>query len=206
MSFIITKSQKTPIIVDVDLTFVDSAAPWMQWLEDVYGVAPDWTKGPGNGQVSYNLSEYFPAPKVHQIDPFEFWEDPYLYDKLVPRPGAVAALERMKAAGHPIRFGSFCKNGHFSSKARMLKRYTSHFLDLDKGTTGDGFYATKVKSGIAGGVIIDDRHAFLNQFGSDVLKIKFDTVFTQDEGIVEGGYDLTSEDWNEIADFVIEYA
>lgn len=206
MSYIQIVKPKAPVIVDVDLTFVDSGSPWMKWLELVYGVAPDWTKGPGNGQVHYNLSKYFPEPKVHQIDAYEFWEDPYLYDKLVPMVGAVEALEEIKRAGHPIRFVSFCKNGHFSSKARMLKRYTSHFLDLEKGSTGDGFYATKVKSGVAGGVIIDDRHQFLNQFAADVLKIKFDTVYTQDEPVQEGGYDLVTQNWTEIAPFVIEYA
>lgn len=192
---------KEAIIVDVDLTFVDSGTPWMQWCVDIYGCEPDMSKGPDNGQMHYNLSKYFPEPKVHQIPAYDFWEDPYLYDKISPLPNAVAVLEELKRRGHPIRFTSHCKNGHFSSKVRMLKRYTSHFLDLEKGSTGDGFYATKVKSGVAGGVVIDDRHEFLNQFGPDVLKIKFDTPYTQSEELIYKP-DLVAPDWLEVGEFL----
>lgn len=193
---------KCPIIVDVDQTFVDSATPWIQWCEDVYGVPVDWSKSPPSGQMHYNIGEYFPSPKRHQPLPLMFWEDPFLYDKLRPLPGAVVVLRKLKSLGHPIRFVSYCKNGHFSSKARMLKRETADFLDLEAGSTGDGFYATKAKAGVAGGVIIDDRNEFLNQFADDVLKIKMWTPFTQS---VEPRckYDLEAHSWKQIGDFLL---
>lgn len=194
---------KDAILVDVDLTFVDSGTPWFQWLEDVYGVAPDMSKGPGNGQIHYNLGKYFPAPLVEQISPHDYWEDMFLYDRLKPLPGAVNALKTLKEAGYPIRFVSHCKKGHFSSKARMVKRETSHFLDIEKGSTGDGFYATKVKSGVSGRVIIDDRNEFLNQFGDDVIKIKFKTPYTQFED-PRVKYDFESDDWDEILQFLLD--
>lgn len=197
------KPQDRAVICDIDLTFVDSGTPWLNWLVSVYGVEPDFTiKAPGD-LIHYNLSKYFPKPLIHQINPYDFWEDPHLYDKLRPIKGAVQALESIKAAGHPIRFGSYCKNGHFSSKARMVKRETSHFLDIETGATGDGFYATKVKNGIKGAVIIDDRNQFLNQFDDDVIKIKFLTPYTQDEA-PRCKYDLETDDWAEIRDFTID--
>lgn len=194
---------KTAIICDVDLTFVDSGTPWLGWMKAVYGAEPDFSKSSGDGQLHYNLSKYFPEPKVHQIPPYDYWEDPFLYDKMTPLPFAVSALRTLKAAGHPIRFVSYCKKGHFGSKARFLKRETGSFLDLENGTTGDGFYATKVKSGVSGGVIIDDRNEFLNQFGPGVIKIKFKTPYTQS---VEPNciYDLETDDWIEIRDFLLD--
>lgn len=197
---------KTPILIDVDLTFVDSGWPWLSWMESVYQVVPstalmvkDFNE---TGLYNYNLSKYFPTRCQEAIPPYEFWEDPHLHDKLKPLPGAVDAVRRLHEAGHPIRFVSYCKKGHFSSKVRFLKRHCP-FLDLDNGTDGSGFYATKVKAGVAGGVIIDDRNQFLNQFPDDVIKIKFDTPFSQD---VEPriNYDLTSADWKEIADWLLE--
>ncbi|ARB11662.1 putative 5'(3')-deoxyribonucleotidase [Pectobacterium phage vB_PatM_CB7] len=197
---------KTPILIDVDLTFVDSGWPWLSWMESVYQVVPstalmvkDFNE---TGLYNYNLSKYFPTRGQEAIPPYEFWEDPHLYDKLKPLPGAVDAVRRLHEAGHPIRFVSYCKKGHFSSKVRFLKRHCP-FLDLDNGTDGSGFYATKVKAGVAGGVIIDDRNQFLNQFPDDVIKIKFDTPFSQDVD-PRTNYDLTSADWKEIADWLLE--
>lgn len=197
---------KTPILVDVDLTFVDSGWPWLYWMESVYQIPADVDLMDKDyeeeGLFNYNLSKYFPTRCKEAIEPYEFWEDPHLYDKMTPIAGAVDAIRRLHEAGHPIRFVSYCKKGHFSSKVRFLKRHCP-FLDLDNGTDGSGFYATKVKAGVAGGVIIDDRNQFLNQFPDDVIKIKFDTPFSQD---VEPriNYDLTSADWKEIADWLLE--
>lgn len=197
---------KTPILVDVDLTFVDSGWPWLYWMESVYQIPADADlmdkDYEENGLFNYNLSKYFPTRCKEAIEPYEFWEDPHLYDKMTPIAGAVDAIRRLHEAGHPIRFVSYCKKGHFSSKVRFLKRHCP-FLDLDNGTDGSGFYATKVKAGVAGGVIIDDRNQFLNQFPDDVIKIKFDTPFSQDAE-PRTNYDLTSADWKEIADWLLE--
>lgn len=197
---------KTPILIDVDLTFVDSGWPWLDWMTDVYQCDPDsdamHRDRHETGLYNYNLSKYFPNRCKEAIPPYEFWEDPHLYDKLTPLPGAVEAIRRLHEAEHPIRFVSYCKKGHFSSKVRFLKRHCP-FLDLDNGTDGSGFYATKVKAGVSGGVIIDDRNQFLNQFPDDVIKVKFDTPFSQD---VEPRtqYDLVSKDWNVIAEWLLE--
>lgn len=197
---------KTPILVDVDLTFVDSGWPWLEWMENVYQIKADRLLMENDrrefGLFDYNLSKYFPTRCKEAIAPYEFWEDPHLYDKLKPMPGAVDAIRRLHEAGHPIRFVSYCKKGHFSSKVRFLKRHCP-FLDLDNGTDGSGFYATKVKAGVTGGVIIDDRNQFLNQFSDEVIKVKFATPFTQEED-PRTQYDLVSSDWNVIAEWLLE--
>lgn len=200
------KFNKTPILIDVDLTFVDSGWPWLDWMEVVYQTKPDQAMMHKDfhetGLYNYNLSKYFPNRCTSAIQPYDFWEEPFLYDKMQPRPGAVAAIRQLYAAGHPIRFVSYCKKGHFSSKVRFLKRHCP-FLDLDGGSDGSGFWATKNKAGVKGGVIIDDRNQFLNQFEDDVLKIKFYTQFSQDEE-PRVQYDLESDCWPEIAAFILE--
>lgn len=192
--------------IDVDLTFVDSGTPWIEWLEKVYGVKMDLSLPPPNpqGMLYYNVSKYFPPAKVHQLSPYEFWEDPYLYDKLKPLPGAVEAVAAWAKAGHFNHFVSYCMKGHFSSKVRFLKRETEEFFSLEPGS-GHAFYATKHKAGVDVDVIIDDRNEFLNQFGPEVIKIKFKTPYDQSEEL-KTSIDLETDDWYTIRDFVLDIA
>jgi hypothetical protein len=196
---------KPAIIIDVDLTIVESGWPWMKWMTEVYGTEPNAEMMNKDleekGYFDYNLSVYFPDRCKKMIQPYDYWEDPFLYDKMLPIENAVQAIMDLYNAGHPIRFVSYCKKGHFSSKVRFLKR---HFplLDLDGGTDGCGFYATKYKAGVAGSYIIDDRNDFLNQFGDHVVKIKYDTPFTQKEE-PRCQYDLETMCWIRIRDFIL---
>lgn len=199
-------SRKLSIGIDVDLTWVDSGSAWLSWLERTSGSRVDWDLPPKlpNGALHYNLTKYFPPPKPHQLPGMAFWEETHLYDTLEPREGAVAALEALVKAGHFAHFISMCKKGHFSSKVRHIERYTSHFMDLEP-HNGHGFYATKNKGLLAVDVIIDDRNSFLNQFGDHVLKIKFDTPYSQDEELI-GKPDLVTGDWAVIKEFLLDYA
>ena len=55
--------------IDVDLTFVDSGTPWIEWLEKVYGVKMDLSLPPPNpqGMLYYNVSKYFPPAKASRL-------------------------------------------------------------------------------------------------------------------------------------------
>lgn len=199
-------SKSLNIGIDVDLTWVDSGTAWILWMEKVYGRRVDWRLPPKlpNGALYYNVSKYFPPHKEHQLAPYDFWEEQHLYDSLEPREGAVNALRRLVKAGHYAHFISMCKKGHFSSKVRHIKRHTEDFMSLEPGS-GHGFYATKNKGMIKVDVIIDDRNSFLNQFGDDVIKIKFDTPYDQDEEL-RSVPDLVTGHWSVIGDFLLDIA
>ncbi|UYL84910.1 hypothetical protein pEaSNUABM56_00209 [Erwinia phage pEa_SNUABM_56] len=199
-------SKPLQIGIDVDLTWVDSGSAWLAWLEKAYGIKVDWDLPPKlpDGALHYNLTKYFPPPGPHQLSGMAFWEETHLYDTLLPREGAVDALEALVKAGHFAHFISMCKKGHFSSKVRNIERHTAHFMDLEP-HNGHGFYATKNKGMLKVDVIIDDRNSFLNQFGGDVIKIKFDTPYSQDEGLI-GTPDLVTADWTVIKDFILDLA
>lgn len=194
--------KKLRIGIDVDLTWVDSGKAWEEWLTAVHGVPLnlDLCEPPTNGSLHYNTSKYFPKATENIPDAYEFWEDPYLYDKLKPIAGAAEAVGALKEVGHDILFVSHCKKGHFSSKVRHLKRYAKG-VDMEKGT--DGFYATKNKAGVKVDVFIDDRHNFLNQFGDDVIKILYVTPYSQDEEL-KVSVDLRTNDWKEIERFLLD--
>lgn len=152
------------------------------------------------GAVSYNLSDYFRKPKLHEIKPYEFFEDPHLYDKVKPLPFAVDTLFNIIKLGGNVHIISHCKKGSFSSKVRMIERYTQDFMSLDP-KSGNGFYATKNKGMINVDVMIDDRHDMLNQFDDKVIKILFKTPYTQEEPL-RTKPDLTTDSWLDIAKFL----
>lgn len=190
------------IAIDVDLTLVRSDFEWANWLDKITGEPVNRIDMLHNGQIDYDLTRYYPKMRELGISPFDFWEDPFLYDKMAPILGAVEAVKKMKDAGFNIRFVSYCKNGHFSSKARWLKRHFP-FVILGKGSTGDGFYATHEKGGVMCDMIIDDRHEHLNQFSDRILKVKYWTPYTQSHEL-RGKADLMSDNWSEIADFAVD--
>lgn len=196
--------KKLDIGIDFDLTLVDSDYHWVDWMEKVYNCKIDWTLPPDNPQkvLYYNLSKYFPEDRLNKLSPYEFWEDPYLYDKVQPKVGAVEAIKRLHDAGHNIHVISYCKKGHFSSKVRHLKHHYP-FLDLDNVKSGNGFYATKNKGSINVNLMIDDRNDYLNQFKPDVVKILFSTPYEQFEDL-ESLPDLVTSDWKSIADYILE--
>lgn len=195
---------KMPIAIDVDLVVYDSGNEWMNWLVRVYGCAPDIVGVHGSGEITqlkYNLTKYFPTPPCdNSVKPFDFWEDPYLYDKLKPIAGCIDAVYRLHKAGHPIYFVSHCKKGHYSSKVRSLKR-DFPFLDMESGK--DGFYATKNKGGVRAAALIDDRNSFLNQVGDETLRIRYKTIYDQDAELANP-LDMDSNNWHEIADFILD--
>ncbi len=98
---------------------------------------------------------------------------------------------------------SYCKKGHFSSKVRFLKRETEEFFSIEPEVVT--VLCNKNKAGIKIDVIIDDRNEFLNQFGPEVIKIKFKTPYDQSEEL-RVSLDLESDDWNVIKDFVLDIA
>lgn len=185
------------IAVDIDLTIVDTGASWLAWLKQHFPmeqVVPC-------SEVSYNLGEYF-GESTTGLHHFEYWDNNHLYDELEFIHGVVENLGILKSHGHNIYFVSHTRPGHFKSKFRMLSRL--EFIDF-KG--GDAFLATQEKGSLSGSVdvIIDDRHAFLNQFADDVIKIKFSTPYTQDEELI-GTVDLATSDWTVIKDFIMDIA
>lgn len=181
--------------VDIDLSIVRSDLAWENWLDRHF---PKLTDMPLKG-VDYDLGNYY-GKNEYGLKHMDFWENNHLYDELQIIPAAVDALRAFKEAGHNVGFLSYTKSGHFTSKFRMLSRLD--FLDFKN---GDSFIATKEKGFLSGSVevMIDDRNKFLNQFSDDVIKIKIDTRYTQEEE-PRVQYDLVTSNWKSIQDFVLD--
>ena len=105
------------IVVDVDLTIVDTLTPWVTWWEEQTGQSFPWDKiGP---ELSFNE-----ALGVHMSrdNSMIYWNQSDLYDDLMPLDGSVKVLELLSHA-YEIYFVSHCQKGHYDSKLRFLNKY-----------------------------------------------------------------------------------
>lgn len=159
------------IAVDCDLTVVDTGLAWLKWLNSVSrSLKYTHEELLGNGrEISYNLGEYFPTLQ-HHVEPMDFWRNKYLYYGMTPIKGSVDALLGLANQGYKIVFVSSITGQHASSKYYWLKE---HFPFLD------GVVFTREKDNVRCDVLIDDRNDFLNLMPCNVMKIRYNTPYTQ---------------------------
>lgn len=173
------------VVVDVDLTVVDTATPWVVYMNKLTGLNFNLEEG---CEYPYNLTDIYADVIVNsddRSDLFQYWKSETLYDNLTPLEGSVEALRELDRVGYDIVFASVLKHGHDKSKYYFLKR---HFPFMK------GCVFTKEKGLIKADVIIDDRNDYLRQFGEGVTKIRMKTPFTQD--VCSDGLEVSH--WNEV--------
>lgn len=181
--------------VDVDLTLVNTDKAWWKWMEMVTGVTKPF---PSGDKVTYDLSTYWTEEFEYVgISPFDFWEDPVLYDKLRPIATSVYFINKLRESGHIIRFVSDCKKGHYSSKVRFIKK---HFGLLTE--NGEGFYATKEKFGVYLDAMVDDRASILKPFSTKTLKILYKTPYENGHLLDRDHIDFEADSWVEVVGFI----
>lgn len=151
------------VAIDVDLTLIDTGTSWLKWLNRKSGKRLSLE----DCGYDYNLATSFPEVK----DPYSYWRQKDLYDGLIPRDDALRIVARL-CKEHSVVFVSAVKGDHHKSKYNFLKRWFPNM---------QGFIATKEKNFVKCDMLIDDRNSFLNLMPEEVIKIKIDTPYTQDQ-------------------------
>ena len=172
------------IAVDVDEVLVDVLPLHLEWCNVFSGTS--YTLD--DIGYKYDLSSVFT-----EIDGvMDFWSTPNLYQKLVPKEGAVETLTKLNDEGWEIGFVTYCKKAHLSSKCRWLKQYFPFYKFI---------YPTKEKGYVRCDYFIDDRNKYLNQQPIGVKLIKFNSPYVQDESLEPNGKQLIEVDnWKQIYD------
>lgn len=199
-------SRTKTIAVDFDLVMYPSDVGWIDWLNRVSGKNYTFPYKEGDKKYNYNTAEHYKDfEKLTGVNPFQYWNDPYLYDQLRPIEGSVEVLKKLKESGNNIVVVSHCKGDHLSSKARAIKlRYP--FIELKNPQSRDGFVATKEKSVVHADVMIDDRYYNLKAFPDETIKLYFNTKW-EDEEFDKGSVDLVtsvSNPWGDIEEFLTD--
>ncbi len=184
--------------VDFDLTVVDCVFQDGAWIDHLNTMSYHYISKEqfaGMDKIDYNLGRYY--PDLTESESFSFWKDTSLYQKLKPYKGVVEVINNLAKQGHHIVFISHCQQNHFKSKVVAAKEW----FDIPKESFG--FIATKEKHFVNVDIMIDDRNVFFNSFGEKVIKIKFDTPFSQCENL-EVSLDFHSNNWYKIGEFLEE--
>lgn len=197
--------ERFTIGIDVDITVVDpieQKGGWFDWLNSISGNYYESFKVfflkncDQHGKLDYNLSNYFKS--VDHLEGFAFWQKKNLYQNFTPHEDAVKVINEL-SKDYNILFISMCQSGHFKSKVQFLKDN----FDIPK--KHFGFNATHEKHFSKVDLIVDDRNKFLNQFtDATVPKIKFDSIYTQDEEL-KVSVDLKTDNWYAIHNYIKEY-
>lgn len=177
------------IVVDVDITVVQTDQEWLDWLNRVCRVDIRLEEG---YLYPYDITELFSEHLPSDINPYDFWRDRSLYHPFEPIEGSVQALESLHEAGWDVVFASHCKDRHMHSKVSFLKR-NFPFMKA--------FLATKEKGYVRADAVVDDRVKFLNQFDSSVTKFLLNTPYAQCERPKDTIYRVDS--WDEIKNKLI---
>lgn len=184
--------------IDFDLTVVDCVFQQGGWVDHLNAMSYHYISKEqfaSMEEIDYNLGKYY--PDLTESESFSFWKDTSLYQKLKPYDGAVMVINNLAKQGHKIVFISHCQTNHFKSKVVAAKEW----FNIPKESFG--FLATKEKHFVNVDVMIDDRNVFLNSFDDKVIKIKFNTPFTQCEEL-KTSLDFQSNNWYDIYDFLGE--
>ncbi|BAV80867.1 putative 5'(3')-deoxyribonucleotidase [Vibrio phage RYC] len=194
-------TNKLQVVIDLDLTLYDTDKGWFDWLNHVCDDF-DFVRYQADllaDKVNYNLSVYFTLPEY--LDPFLYWKDKDTYVHCETHRFARNVIKNLYEAGFEIVFCSYCMGcpEQIKYKLTRLKSEFDFLLPDDF-----NFIPTRKKGLLKGAhIIIDDRNEFLNQFGDDVLKIRYQTPYTQDH-VIEGEV-VDCSNWNKVEDVICEW-
>lgn len=180
---------KKIIAIDLDITLYLTGTHWMEWLIEKCGDPTNLEED--SYWIDYDLRKYFNLPKG--LNGFEFWSEPETYENCKVKEGAVEVIEELYNKGFEIVFVSYCMGcpDQIKHKMKRLKKDFPFLLPEDF-----HFVATKSKGLVKCDYLIDDRNVFLNQTEGDVINLKMESRYTQDEPLKKEVIDV--RDWEEI--------
>lgn len=193
---------KKPVIaIDLDITLFDTDTLWLLYLsekESEHYSMNDFQEDCKRGNVSYNLTEYFPT--ITTEEGMKFWKDPAIYEECNIHHHAVETIKQLYQANCEIVFVTYCMGcpEHTRVKIKRLQKDFPFLLPDDF-----NFVATKKKGTVRCDVLIDDRNTFLNQQPENVKIIKYYSPYSQEETL-DREHTLC-KDWYQVEDEVVKF-
>lgn len=178
-------------IVDVDDTVVQLLPTWLRLYNR------DWNDTLTPAHVtSWEIWEHVKPECGRRI--YDYLDSPALYDDMEPIAGALAGVQRIRAAGIRVVFATSAVRGHAGAKLDLLQRHGF----LAPGRKVDPDYAEVADKGLLRGhVIIDDGwHNIVAWRG--VLALLYPGPQNASRVIDEPGV-LRVRDWQDAADLTI---
>lgn len=148
----ITGTMKARVIaVDVDGVVADM---FPVWLERYHRDHPD---------VPYSLADVYGDRAKRDLVFLSYLNDPTLYDGVSPIPGALEAIQELRAKGHRVVFVTSCVKGMVDGKWNWLQRHG--FLPAGD-FQADDLVIVHDKSLIRASALIDDLPKNVSRWGN----------------------------------------
>lgn len=146
---------KLTIAVDVDEVCADLLGEWLRRINRDFQYVNDYVVEREH-VTEWDMSGHVPEGE----NAYSYLQDADLYDCVQPIPGALQAVEALRAAGHRVIFVTSCTQKQYDAKERWLVRHGF----LPEAYTHKDLVLTSDKSLIRADVLIDDGPHNLEAF------------------------------------------
>ncbi len=174
------------IMVDVDMTLVDTVSGWLRWFEIRSGVTIDPTR--------YHLEKLMEG-HINE-DPLNYWRQKDMYETLSPYDKSVSTIRRLVDAGFDLVFVTWSPyNGQIRAKDKWLAEHYGADIPV---------VHTDLKHYVDCDIMIDDNEWMIR----DVLKRRAGTEILKMETTMNKDYHgegtervLTMRNWEDIQEY-----
>lgn len=174
------------IMIDVDLTLVDSLSPWLRWFKARTGVELNPTSYGLEGIMQEHMND----------DPLEYWRQPNVYDNLKPYGFSVRTIRKLREEGFQVVFVT-----HSPYPEQIGPKEAWLDWHYDKGIP---VIHTEHKELIDADIMIDDNIEMLEKFlnhKAGRVGLKFDTQLNKGWYAPYPQKSLTMSHWPDIQEY-----
>ena len=175
------------VLIDVDLTLVDTLSPWLRWFKARTGVdiQPN----------SYNVENEMREHMIHE-EPLDYWRSKDLYKDLMPYPLSTYTVRKLVEENFDVVFVTWSPYAEqVKSKELWLTEHFGNDIPV---------IHTHHKELIDSDIMIDDNTQMLTKFldrKSDRVGLKYDTALNQGWSAPYPQKSLTMKGWSSVQEF-----
>lgn len=177
------------VMIDVDLTLVDTLSPWLRWFKARTGVelAPN----------SYNVEQQMREHMFNE-DPMDYWREKDIYKDLMPYPLSTYTVRTLVEEGFKVVFVTWSPfTNQIASKEEWLDKHYGNDIPV---------IHTHHKELICADIMIDDNTGMLTKFldhdcNSYRVALKYDTVLNKGWSAPYPQKSLTVKGWDSVREY-----
>ena len=175
------------VMIDVDLTLVDTLSPWLRWFKARTGV----TISPSSYHVEDEMREHM----LHE-NPLDYWRGKDLYKDLMPFGLSTHTVRKLVDEGFKVVFVTWSPYPEqVISKEEWLAKHYGNDIPV---------IHTHHKELICADIMIDDNTEMLSKFldhNSVRVALKYDTILNQGWCAPYPQKSLTTKGWSSVQEY-----
>lgn len=175
------------VLIDVDLTLVDTLSPWLRWFKARTGVSLEPSE--------YNIEDEM---RLHMFneDPLDYWRGKDLYKDLMPYPLSTHTVRKLLEDNFEVVFVTWSPfSEQIKSKEDWLTKHFGNDIPV---------IHTHHKELIDADVMIDDNTEMLTKFldrNPERIGLKYDTALNKGWSAPYPQKSLTMKGWSSVQEY-----